>query len=446
MNRSLHSFVLLLTCLFFFSGSGLFGQGRDTGDENNNNEEEVPSFLKGQRNSIDDLDDNYCSSGSYDDIYLDPADIPAETQYVKWEIRTNVDDDNHNEWIDEIGTAPQNGVRFYPDRVESEYLDARIFFQYYFVDDQGMDIGSGYDYTYVRKSADVYDFGEDSELCEGASATLILDGSETGFEYQLYRDGIEVAGEVKAGTGSSINFEVSTAGTYTVSAQRTSAPLCIMDMSGSAVVTIYPNPVPDPQSNGPVCQNEEIQLYDGNPSVSGYVYTWNGPGLPTAGQTGHSITVSDLSVIGTPGTYSYDLTITDTNNPTNCEVTQTVSVTVNEAPEIVDIDNSGPACEGANVSFTVTVSGGTGPYSFAWSGPNGFSSTDQNPILSNVSISDAGDYEVIVTDANGCGSAVGTTSLTVNENPSIDAVSNDGPVCEGGTVNLSVSVSGGTGP
>ncbi len=48
-------------------------------------------------------------------------------------------------------------------------------------------------------------------------------------------------------------------------------------------------------------------------------------------------------------------------------------------------------------SITLNVSGGTGPYTYLWTGPEGFTSTSRN--ISNLP---AGAYIVEVTDANGC--------------------------------------------
>ena len=45
----------------------------------------------------------------------------------------------------------------------------------------------------------------------------------------------------------------------------------------------------------------------------------------------------------------------------------------------------------------MTVSGGTPPYSYSWTGPNGFTSNVEDP--SNL---ESGDYTVTITDANGC--------------------------------------------
>jgi hypothetical protein len=54
---------------------------------------------------------------------------------------------------------------------------------------------------------------------------------------------------------------------------------------------------------------------------------------------------------------------------------------------------------------------------YAWTGPNGFTSSDQNPTIATVTRSaNAGTYSVTAT-VNGCTSAAGTTSVIVNTPP-----------------------------
>lgn len=59
-----------------------------------------------------------------------------------------------------------------------------------------------------------------------------------------------------------------------------------------------------------------------------------------------------------------------------------------------------------NGSVNLTVFGGTSPFTYVWSGPGGFSSTNQD-----ISGLVAGVYSVIVTDANGC---TVSSNFTVN--------------------------------
>lgn len=62
-----------------------------------------------------------------------------------------------------------------------------------------------------------------------------------------------------------------------------------------------------------------------------------------------------------------------------------------------------------NVQFS--ASGGS---SYLWTGPNGFGSTDQNPLLYNAGPKAAGTYTVIITNEGGCQSTLYVTLTFVN--------------------------------
>src|SRR5207249_4800307 len=61
--------------------------------------------------------------------------------------------------------------------------------------------------------------------------------------------------------------------------------------------------------------------------------------------------------------------------------------------------------------------------------------TLQNPSIPNATTNASGTYSLIVT-SNGCPSAAGTTSATVNQTPATPSPSNNGPICSGQTLNL----------
>jgi large repetitive protein len=134
-----------------------------------------------------------------------------------------------------------------------------------------------------------------------------------------------------------------------------------------------------------------------------YTYLWTtGTGVIPAGQeTAQSPTGL------TAGTY--DVLVTDANG---CTVTDQIVVT---EPVILTLDNLDPSiyAGGFNLSgcfpdgtITTTMSGGVTPYTYAWTGPNGFTSTDGN--LTTLA---AGTYTLVATDANGC-EVTGTIILT----------------------------------
>ncbi|BAO77153.1 gliding motility-associated C-terminal domain-containing protein [Winogradskyella sp. PG-2] len=102
---------------------------------------------------------------------------------------------------------------------------------------------------------------------------------------------------------------------------------------------------------------------------------------------------------------SYIVLVTDENNCTttvNQTISEPIALDVSIA-NVNDVDCSGEATG----DITITVSGGTQPYSYSWSN----SSMSQN--LTNVI---AGAYSVTVTDANGCSVSANTT-ITEPTNP-----------------------------
>jgi trimeric autotransporter adhesin len=98
--------------------------------------------------------------------------------------------------------------------------------------------------------------------------------------------------------------------------------------------------------------------------------------------------------------------------PTSGITTTTASayhVVVNATPATPAPTSNTPVCTGSNV----TLSANTTADSYAWSGPNGFTSTGQNPTITSASSTAAGTYSLAVT-TNGCPSATGTTTVAIS--------------------------------
>ncbi|MEM1320751.1 MAG: cohesin domain-containing protein [Bacteroidota bacterium] len=119
---------------------------------------------------------------------------------------------------------------------------------------------------------------------------------------------------------------------------------------------------------------------------------------------------------------SYDITIVDGNN----EVVTISSITVN-APSnplsITDAMLTQPTGSNNDGAIDITVNGGWGDYTYQWTGPDGYTSTVADPQLLV-----AGNYGVIVTDANGC-QVTGSYSLEADVIIPNAVVSN--PNCSG---------------
>ena len=153
-----------------------------------------------------------------------------------------------------------------------------------------------------------------------------------------------------------------------------------------------------------------------------YTYLWDYNNETTA-------TISGLDA------GNYDVTITDDNG---CTRTATYSVDEPSAINISASVTSESAFGAMDGAIDLTVSGGTPAYTFNWN-PGGLSTED-------LSMLSPGQYDVTVTDDNGCTS---TMSFTVNSGdaPEITVESVTHPACNGSSNgSIDISVTGGTSP
>ncbi|MFA5194279.1 MAG: hypothetical protein WC401_00630, partial [Bacteroidales bacterium] len=142
----------------------------------------------------------------------------------------------------------------------------------------------------------------------------------------------------------------------------------------------------------------------------------------------------NITISGTPnsgGVYNY--TVTAQGGCGNTTATGTITV---NAPGTPTVGNNGPVCEGGTLALTAsTIAGAT----YSWTGPNGFSSSEQNPTVStSATIAMAGTYYVTAT-VGGCTGSAGSTIVTINPVPSSPVANNNGPICEGSTLSLTAS-------
>ena len=159
--------------------------------------------------------------------------------------------------------------------------------------------------------------------------------------------------------------------------------------------------------------------------VGTYWFNW-APGNPT-GQG--SSNVSNL----TAGTWT--CTIGDFNG---CTTTQTVNITQPPTLVVAYLSDSYVLCFGGNSgTAAVSVSGGTGAYSYNW--------TPGNPPgdgTASVTGLTAGTWTCTVTDANGC---VATRTFNITQPPplSVNTVSQTNVLCNGAATGAATVVAGG---
>ncbi|MBC6112366.1 hypothetical protein H7U22_18240, partial [Pedobacter sp. CCM 8938] len=121
-----------------------------------------------------------------------------------------------------------------------------------------------------------------------------------------------------------------------------------------------------------------------------------------------------------------------------CGNTATYTASVVQASGISASASTNPVCAGSSTQLSVNAIGAT---SYAWTGPNGFTSSLQNPIISNMQSVNAGIYSVTVTSP----SCTNVASVTVGVNPLPVATISYSSSSFCATGNISSTISGTTG-
>jgi len=215
--------------------------------------------------------------------------------------------------------------------------------------------------------------------CSGdndGTITLVVNGSIPVTTY-LWNDGATTQNRTNLAPGTySVTVTSGSGCTGTASATITQPPVLVVQVSATPAD----------------CFGEESGTATASASggTAPYTYAWS------SGDTGASVT-------GLPAG-DYMVTATDANG---CTSTAFTTVTQPTAVQVTTMALSG-TCQGSSTgSASASATGGTAPYTYAWS--NGAAGTN----ISNLA---GGTYTVTATDANGC-TGIATVTITTFNNP-----------------------------
>ncbi|TND01977.1 MAG: hypothetical protein FD123_4128, partial [Bacteroidetes bacterium] len=258
-------------------------------------------------------------------------------------------------------------------------------------------------------------------VCEGDSVSFSVTATGTGITYQWRKRkgtlNLVDGGNISGATSATLIINpatVSDAGTnYNVIVSGT----CGNDTSINISLAVNTAPV---ITSGPasqtVCEGDSVS-FSVTATGTGLTYQWrkgmlnlvnagNISGATSAILTINPVTLSDAGT-------DYHVIVSGSCTPDDTSILATLSV--NPAPVAVAGSNS-PVCAGTTINLTTQpVAGAT----YLWTGPGGYVSTDQNPVILSAAATDGGTYFLTVS-ANGCTSAPSTAAVAVNDCDTMD--------------------------
>jgi hypothetical protein len=169
------------------------------------------------------------------------------------------------------------------------------------------------------------------------------------------------------------------------------------------------------------------EFFDPGPDTGGPGYPNRLAAVVSSGVTVNSVTFTDPTHVTlnlrTIGAATGPRTVTITNPDGQTAASASVlSVGPFPAPAVT---SNAPVCAGGSLQLSASgVSGAT----YSWTGPNGFASSAQNPVISGATTAASGTYTVTYA-ASGCASTAGTVAVTVIAG---GAACSDGNACTTG--------------
>jgi hypothetical protein len=172
--------------------------------------------------------------------------------------------------------------------------------------------------------------------------------------------------------------------------------------SGPAIITLgscaTPTQVSISASNNPVCIGGSTMLNAVAQGTGTLTYQWRKDGVNIASATSNNLTLANFSYTDIA---KYSVAVTGVCGT----VISGTAIQVNaNYGDVVFAKLDYPAYTNSDILLTAFSgsSFGNASNAYRWAGPNGFTSTEQNPVIPNGTALNSGTYTVTATNAGGC--------------------------------------------
>jgi len=236
-----------------------------------------------------------------------------------------------------------------------------------------------------------------------------LEDSETGVNYQLYKDGVALGSPVP-GTGEMLSFGLQPIGTYTVTAVN---GICTAVMLGSAINYLVDPPAAAAQPTGPasVCNNTPA-TFTGSLPANGFTLVWT-LNPATAGTITQPTTTTALITWNAGFSGPVSVSVQGQNECGTGASSPAQIITVNAMPLPV-ISGIATVCKNQEITYTTASNAGS---TYAWIVTGGTITSGQgsNQVTVLWGYPGTGTLSVSETSAASCSGTSPVYSVAINE-------------------------------
>ncbi len=247
-------------------------------------------------------------------------------------------------------------------------------------------------------------------VCQGATETYWIQSPGTGstFNWTITPGVSGTDWTIVVNNNDNIQVLWILPGVYTVQVVETSSQTCVGDPITLAVTVVATPTVANAGPDQTLCGTLTATLAGNTPTAGTGTWTQvGGTGTITFTDAGNPTTGITASEYGT-----YVLRWTISNLPCTDSFDE-VTITLNP-PVVATATSNSPVCEGGVLELYCDVNGAT----YSWTGPNGFTSSLQNPTITGVTPAASGTYTVVVTNIpGGCPDATDDTDVVIHPKP-----------------------------
>ncbi len=269
----------------------------------------------------------------------------------------------------------------------------------------------------------------DVTACDGGTATFSVTATGSNLTYQWQKDGSDISGAIN----SSLTYDYVDA-TYAGSYTCVVSGDCGTVTSNAATLTVNPNTAITSQPSDVTACEGDNATFSVSATGSNLTYQWQKDGVAISGATSSTLTLNNVT---STDAASYTCVVSgDCGNVTSNSAT----LTVNPATAITNESGSQTACDGSDVTFSVTATGSNLTYQWKKDGTNISGATSASYTISGATTSDEGTY---TCDVSGdCGNVTSSAmTLTITSSLTLGTV-DDQSACPNGTATFTVTANG----